>query len=1643
MLSRSDKLKRKKINKFLSFIVICVTLSILILPAFTLEKKDDDTNDNNGPTTAQNINQQGGAETSSDSALDPVTNNNDDESSNEGTDVVLEFVTNEDSILTVAETIDDEYTVEDEEPVLLAEGGTTTTTGFNLNDNPEKIDSIKFSYKDDDNNWQGVTNEATKIPADKELKLTVDFKNIDISILLNSFNGTIMYKLPDALRCPNGSGIIYNKQNEQIGTTEFIDGVVYLKYDKTHLQKLIDEGKGILEDNSFEAIGSADLNKLPDDGRYTISANKDYVFYFGDEPKAQYAKLNISKSQESKTVFINNENYLKYTITVTAGVDGCPNAVVVDTIKTNSNLVNFVGIDNNEATLATSAVDQNPYETIEEGKTPGKIYKGKIPTDDTIPSSGASDIVEPGALVWKIGEMKGNETRTLTYYVKLKDSTDLNKNKEIKNHADIYSIGTNTYKRGEAETSFTPKISYSDSSMTKKRDGDVVRNNDGSYTIKYKIYFRLYGDTTYTLKNFELWDYLDYPEENFSTEAGLLKYIDYNQDSVKLYKGKDGVSPDVEIASDEFVVNWLDGSNNPSSSPTRFNIKGNVDNPLTLGANEYYYATYSLNVKPEALASKQTNNVNVKNRFTVAASNASNGHYLDHIDKVYGNEYVGQYTWNDKNYSNATAGTITMDGDKYTLNNSNGKIENTSDVIDENITSSFNVPEGCYEYTIRANYTFDDWEATDILMKDEFSPKNLAYVGYMRIDAYEYKDKADGTKGYESVGTKWVNIDGLHSFSLKPSALGWNNKKLAYTITYYAKPFNASTFVHSIVNNNFTLTENVGRGGVTFPINVSSNKSVTVSGSYKMAVSKSAWNYAPPTVSSWTKGALYWIIEIDTSVIRKDIIFLDELFVGTTEDKGKSYLHDDSLVGIYKGKISEGKNITDYKSLTELKNNETLEEITDKFTTNYTFDSGYSSNKYNKLSIQAKDDVSIEDGKKVYIIVMSEPEKLPVNYRDTYTFSNKVSTSENGEAYVDKSSATKTLYDAPYILKELGQTFTYDGTTIKNTDGKTGHDSGDTTKIIKEALGSNGVFASWAIKLNYAGEMLGEYKVLETIPDGMELAYVRIKWTGDEQYRQGGITSKSMPELITDGWIEKTTTARTDNNNTNVTTTYYVKDNQVQMKFGDFIAGHVRDKYALDVQVVCKVIDPDVLLDNKEKTYTNKAELETKNGTLIPVTSGATLKNNKNIDKTMIDKANPDGKIEFTINLNPLGQDLLPVSTIKKIKLVDKMSESLTLDLSSIKVVETGTDQSVEYTPSLRPDNTLEIEVPSDKALTITYTTTVNAPPGKDVVISNNAYWEGCSSTGGSNVDKNYKYSVSATSSAGSTLKFKLIKKDENNLSIPLEGAEFEMYECTKNPDDTISRNTKKWGPIKTDADGTIIFGEGTSTANPVVQYNVVYEIVETVAPTGYVKNEEPIYVMFPTTTTDTNVQAYVEACENDPRIKKFYSAPYKIDVTNHKGEIEVKKDFKNPNGDNKKPIAGTYKFGLYSDLEGTNLIQTASITYDASDLTARTTKFVNVELNQTYYVYELDDTDKPILTGSTEVPTVNKMEYLVSYETSKTDGTNVKDSSSSNGDTVTVTNQIVTRQLPATGGNGINGYIKSGAMLMLLTGVLLLKRRR
>ena len=196
-----------------------------------------------------------------------------------------------------------------------------------------------------------------------------------------------------------------------------------------------------------------------------------------------------------------------------------------------------------------------------------------------------------------------------------------------------------------------------------------------------------------------------------------------------------------------------------------------------------------------------------------------------------------------------------------------------------------------------------------------------------------------------------------------------------------------------------------------------------------------------------------------------------------------------------------------------------------------------------------------------------------------------------------------------------------------------------------------------------------------------------------------------------------------------------------------------------------------------------------------------------------------------------------------------------------------------------------------------------------------------------------------------------------------------------------------------------------------------------------------PKYIMVPKKESGSDYSQYVKDCINDPNIKPQYQKQYVLEVYNSRGVITVEKKFKNAGGHDTNPISGTYWFGLYDTLEAANQLQKISITYDSSDTTSKTNKFVDIDLNQTYYVYELDASGNHIK-GSNTVNVINGMEYLTSYTVNGT-----QTSAAKNGDTVTVTNQVYTRQLPATGGNGINGYIKSGAILMLLAGVLLMKK--
>lgn len=1535
-----------------------------------------------------------------------------------------------DEVETVAEPEESKKDESNEEEQ--QESTQVTSEGFDLTSDANKISSIDWYYIKDGHETKIDVAGNTEIPGDASIKISVSYQGIQIDYLKTNYNRTLLFDLPGILRNAVAQGSVMSGSTK-VGDVTVDNRKVKVQFNEDYLNGLISVGKTTI-DGDFYVTGEANLSNVPDEGKKTINiAGKDYILNFGENPIAHYGKVDVKKSCEK---IDSKSDYIKYTITVTAGEDGCPDVKVVDTFSAYSDLVSYININKTNTNLkGKDEVNQlDPYEIVEPGKAHGSIYLGATSSDSNpIPSENTKKDDETGSLVWNIGTMASKETRTLTYFAKLKDGVALNGN-TINNQAIVYS---NTIKRVYSDNKFTPNVDYD---MSKERSGSVVRQDDGSYKIDYKLYFKLKeNESNYPVKDLVFFDCLNY-EDVFSTDSNILKYVKYDSNSFNLSVQKKGDSNYSEVDKSNYAVQWSNDRQNyvtewnGTDNPTCFKLAGKEGNPIIVNPGDSYYVTYSLIVKPEAFAEVKKDSIDIKNRFLLSASNVEK-QFGDAFDRVWCTEQINTYKWNEKSVGSATTEdtTIEMTGNKYVKDNDN----NDKYIVDNSSENTFKVATGSYKYTVMVNDTLGDWDATNVQMTDKLNSNKMQYVGYVKIEALEETKKENNLSStgdrnahintldreYKPKEVKWVKIDGDTSFTLKPSDLGWENNKYAYRFTYYAKPVNQDSYGNSKVTNTFTLKGNVvGRNGKSFEIsNISSNKEVTITGNYQMNVKKSSWYYESPKVDSgnWAKGKIYWVVEVSGTAIKKDTIFKDTI----SKDKTISYLYDDSLVGIYKGNLPDNKTITSFKDLEELNTTSGLIDVKGEF-------SNLKITNNSELSITANKNIELKD-QKVYMIIATEPSLLPTDYRDYNEYENQISTNDDGEHDISWGSATKTLCGGADILKELGQTFTYDGSTLTNIEP--GRDQGDTTKIFKDGLSDTGpgLYASWVFKLNYAGELSGTYRVLEKIPEGMDLAYIRVKWTGP---KQDTIQSKEITNLGSEWTPKQTKDAPTDNNGRTETTTYYVNRNQALIELGDFIAGQVRDDYSVDVQVVCKVKDSDVL-HGIEKTFTNEVELQTTNGQKMNnATSSVTLKG-QNLEKSMTFNQPANEKVKFTIKANPLGQKI-PASEETTLKLIDKLSNSLLLDTKSIQAVDND-GNVVVFRSILKDDNTLEIEIPNDKAITITYVATVNAPPGQKVDFSNEAYWEGYKPSTGVKVEKKeYSYAAGGTVSSGNNIKLNILKKDQNNLSTSLFGAEFKMVECKRLDDGTINpiNNTFNWTGT-TDANGTLSFGSGSATDH-VMQYNTIYKVTETKAPKDYVKSEQELYIMVPRVESGKNDYSdYVKTCIQDKRIKVQYQETYVLTVLNHKGEITVEKKFKNSANHDMNPVTGKYHFGLYENEDGTNEdgtrdpLQTIFIQYDEGSIDPKSNKFINLELDKTYYVYELDDQNNPIKDSGVHV--INRLEYITSYSTNN---------AVQNGATVTVTNQSRVKQLPSTGSYGTLIYRISGAMLVLASLIILTK---
>ena len=963
-----------------------------------------------------------------------------------------------------------------------------TSEGFDLNSDASKISSVDWYYIKDGTPTNIDVTGNTEIPGDAILKLSVHYQGIQIEHLKANYNRTLIFDLPDILRNAVAQGSVMSGSTK-VGDVTVDKRKVKVQFNEDYLNGLISGGKTTI-DGDFYVTGEANLSNLPETGKTTITiAGKDYTLNFGENPIAHYGKVEVKKSCEKIDP---NSDYIKYTITVNAGEDDCPDVKVVDTFLANSDLISYININKTNTNLkGKDEVNQlDPYEIVEPGKAHGSIYLGATSTNrNPIPSENTKNDSETGSLVWNIGTMASKETRTLTYFAKLKDGVALN-DKTINNQAVVYS---KSIKRVYFDNKFTPDVDYS---MSKERVGSVVRQDDGSYKIDYKLYFKLNEKlSNYPVKDLVFFDCLNY-EDAYSTDSNILKYVKYDSSSFNLSVQKKGDSNYSKVDKSNYFVQWSNDRKNyvadwvGTDNPTCFKLTGKEGNPIIANPGDSYYVTYTLIVKPGAFAEVKKDSIDIKNRFLLSASNVKK-QFGDAFDRVWCTEQINTYKWDEKSVEGATTKdtTIEMTGNKYIKNNGNYSIDNSTE-------NTFKVPTGSYKYTVMVNDTLGDWNATSVQMSDQLKSNKMQYVGYVKIEALEETKKAKNLSStgdwnahintldreYKPKEVKWVKIDGETSFTLRPSDLGWNNNKYAYRFTYYAKPVNQDSYGSTKVTNTFTLTGNVvGRDGKSFEIsNISSNKEVTITGNYQMNVKKSSWYYESPKVDSgnWAKGKIYWVVEVSGTAIKKDTIFKDTI----SKDKTDSYLYDDSLVGIYKGNLPDNKTITSFKDLEELKTTSALVDVKGEF-----FNLKVTNN--SELSITANNNIELKD-QKLYMIIATEPSLLPIEYRDYKEYGNQISTNDDGENDISWGSATKTLCGGADILKELGQTFTYDGDKITNVEP--GRDQGDTTKIFKDGLSDAGpgLYASWVFKLNYAGELSGTYRVLEKIPEGMDLAYI-------------------------------------------------------------------------------------------------------------------------------------------------------------------------------------------------------------------------------------------------------------------------------------------------------------------------------------------------------------------------------------------------------------------------------------------------------------------------------------------------------------------------------------------------------------------------
>lgn len=1194
-------------------------------------------------------------------------------------------------------------------------------------------------------------------------------------------------------------------------------------------------------------------------------------------------------------------------------------------------------------------------------------------------------------MTWTIGNMDPGEVKELTYCILLTEGYTGGKPQgNIQNNAKLFS---KDYKRQEASATFTPK---SNATLSKGCLQDIKTLDGGKLELTY--YVCVYArDTNYPLRDVVIKDALDGTVfSDFLTKQELRQYIYYQQDSFKLYEGSD-VSANLSHLTKEYTT--------PPAGNLKFN-SSRTDSGNPNGAFEYHVGTlmpqesrtlvYKVVIEPGFFAVAGNNTEIITNRVAIYWVDEQGRTEYMPGQRVFHKKTIARKAWSRKVVGNEVneAFDVPMTGAVY-----------EADGTTPDTATSFNVPAGSHPYQVLVNEA-GDWDLSSAQLTDTLSGP-MAFVGYVKVDAFHITNNAPASDLKE---TFWVKIEGQTQFTITPGTCS-SGQNHAYRLTYYAMP---NTSGAATVNNTLTITGQVGYGGKDYPANnIRTGTQVTVTADNSFGAQKYALFYEPHKgTGDYPKGTLYWAIQVNSRSLLKGFALKDT--PGSGSGNTGNHIRADSLVGVYTG--ASDLPLSNYTTLADLQKQ--LTEV----------DSGsYDAQCQNgqPLTVTLLNEIPLAN-RSLYVLVKTEPNALPQGSREVFTYSNGLQTSSEQGNWADHGSARQTLYAKPNLFKELADDFTTDGQTITS---RTQHEKTGASYDTALLQGKPGKYVGWLIHLNYAGTLNGTYRVEEQIPQGMEVAYIRMYWYGDNVRNQQSQMAKiSNPGA---GWqvYQNTSTGINTGSQTNY---YYVNGQTAIMDVTNLVAGGGnKDLYAVELQIVCKLTDPEVLLGGQKKTFENKVRLF-KEGTPIdshtsPVTLSVKQMQKKTGDRNTVSGAH----YPFVITLNREGIDLMPKSD--KITLVDELGANLTLDPSSITVRNSKTSAELDksqwraYVEQKDGKKILKIELPDNLPLTISYTTTVNAPPNMVVTVENKAHWLGYEATEGSSVkDQNFHYEAAGTAGGSGTPKIIISKVDGNNTNLSLSGAVFQLTQMELQGGELVETNTVYNG--KTNENGELTFGENPN----LLHFNKVYKIQETKAPEGYVLDDTPRYVLIAERQEDNSYPDY--SAEKALGVTIHYaSTTYPYPAYNHKGEIVVHKAFQNADGSTlETPRNGTYHFGLFTDAEGRNKVKETQAVFAYGNQTVEA-KFTDVTLDTPYYVYELNDQGQAIRSGAA---TVSGIPFVVSY----TENSVMVTAKNPSGE-VTVTNRINYAELPQTGGGGISAFRTLGTALVLCAAGAMLVR--